>query len=287
MMSRPIVLAAAFVVGAIACQDPPPPPRIAADGGAGARPPAGAVEVQYIANEGVLLTAGEDRVLIDGLHREYRASYPFLPEPHSTALETAQPPFDGIDLVLVSHHHLDHFHAEAVGRYLLNSTQTLLLSSAQVVGDIERTFAGFSRIRSRVTAVTPPVGTRTMTKAGGIELVVLGVGHGTGRNKEVQNLGHIVILNGRTFLHLGDAATDDRSIFERLRLADARIDVAFLPIWFLTDEDGQAIVRDLIRPARIVAVHMPAAAPERSAAQARRAFPGADFFTTLLERVTY
>ena len=70
-------------------------------------------------------------MLIDGLHGEYRAAYPFLPEPHRDAIERAQPPFDGVDVVLVSHRHLDHFHAESVGRYLANQPQAVLVSSEQ------------------------------------------------------------------------------------------------------------------------------------------------------------
>jgi L-ascorbate metabolism protein UlaG (beta-lactamase superfamily) len=264
-----------------------PAPAIAPDGGAGAAAPAGGVEVMYVANEGVLISAGDERVLIDGLHREYRAAYPFLPEPHRSAIESAQAPFDGVDIVLVSHRHLDHFHPESVGRHLVNARDAVLVSSAQVVGEVEAQFADFASVRSRVTAVTPSVGARTTTRVSGIDLVVLGVGHGSGRHADVQNLGHLVTMGGRKFLHLGDASTEDRTIFEKLRLHQDGIDVAFLPIWFLTEADGQAIVRDFIRPREIVAVHMPAGDATEAIARAGRAFPTAAFFRTLLERRRY
>jgi L-ascorbate metabolism protein UlaG (beta-lactamase superfamily) len=156
-----------------------------------------------------------------------------------------------------------------------------------VVGEVEAQFADFASIRSRVTAVTPSVGARTTTRVSGIDLVVLGVGHGSGRHSGIQNLGHVVTVGGRKFLHLGDAATEDRTIFEKLRLHQDGIDVAFLPIWFLTEPDGQAIVRDLIRPREIVAVHMPAGEATDARARAQRDFPTAAFFTTLLERRRY
>ena len=53
------------------------------------------------------------QVLIDGFHREYQPAYPFLPQPYRDQIETAQAPFDQID-VLVSHLHLAHFHPESV-----------------------------------------------------------------------------------------------------------------------------------------------------------------------------
>jgi L-ascorbate metabolism protein UlaG (beta-lactamase superfamily) len=261
------------------------PPAIAADGGAGSLSQTGTVEVTYVANEGVLLSAGDRKVLIDGLHREYR-SYPHLPEPHRGKLETAQPPFDGIDLILVSHVHLDHFHAEAIGRYLTHNPKAMLVSSEQVVGELEKGFADYASIGSRVTAVTPPLTHKVTMTAGGIEIEVLGVGHGSGRHRTIQNLGHLVRLGGKTLLHLGDAEADP-GIFAKLNLDAAPIDVAFLPMWLLTGTDGPAIVKEHIKPRHIVAVHMPADGAERAAREIKELFPQADAFTVLLERRVY
>ena len=63
------------------------------------------VEITYIANEGVLISADGKQVLIDGLHREYGPEYAFLPAAEREKIETAKAPFDQIDLVLVSHRH--------------------------------------------------------------------------------------------------------------------------------------------------------------------------------------
>lgn len=261
------------------------PPAIAADGGTGSLPQTGTVEVSYIANEGVLLSAGDAKVLIDGLHREYR-SYPHLPEPHRGKLETAQPPFDGIDLLLVSHVHLDHFHAEAIGRYLAHNPKAMLVSSEQVVGELEKGSADYASISSRVTAVTPPLARKVTMIAGGIELEVMSVGHGSGRHGTIQNLGHLVRLGGKPFLHLGDAEADPE-ILGKLNLDAEAIEVAFLPMWFLTGNDGPAVVREHIKPRQIVAVHMPPDGAERVAREIKAVFPQADAFTVLLERRVY
>ena len=70
------------------------------------------LEITYIANEGVLIAAGDGQVLIDGLHRPYYPMYAVLPPAQRDLIETARPPFDEIDVILVSHVHRDHFHAE-------------------------------------------------------------------------------------------------------------------------------------------------------------------------------
>jgi L-ascorbate metabolism protein UlaG (beta-lactamase superfamily) len=265
----------------------PFPQQAIAPQGAAVAPPSGAtLEVTYIANEGVLVAAGETQVLIDGLHRAYEPEYPFLPDPHREQLETARPPFDGIDLILVSHRHLDHFHPESVARYLRHNPTAVLVSSEQIVEEIRTKTNDFATIAGRVTATTPPLRQRRAIRAGGVELEMLGVGHGTGRHKTIQNLGHIIKLGGRKLLHLGDADTD-ATIFGAFKLDEEGIDIAFLPMWFLTEDAGAAIVRDQINPKHIVAVHMPTERPEHFAAEIKKRFPDAVAFTVLLDKRYY
>ena len=263
-----------------------PVPVIAPQGAAVARPPGATLEVTYIANEGVLVAAGATQVLIDGLHRPYRPSYPFLPEPYREQIETAQPPFDEIDVILVSHVHLDHFHPESVTRHLVRNSGAILVSSEQVVRELQ-TRDDYPTISSRVTTITPTLKQRMATAANGVRVELLGVGHGSGRNATLQNLGHLVTLGSKKILHIGDASTEDASIFDAFNLDEGSIDVAFLPVWFLTSDEGAAIVRAHIKPKHIVAVHMPADEPQRVVAQIRERFPDAVAFTVLLEKKFY
>lgn len=290
-MKRPGLIVAIAVVAvatvyAVTRTGTAPEPVIAPQGVPAARPAGTTVEVTYIANEGVLLAAGNTQVLIDGLHREYRPSYPFLPDPHRERIETAQTPFHEIDVILVSHMHLDHFHAEAVARHLRHNAGATLVSSAQVVGEFQK-LADWKPLEPRVRAMTPPLKQRLATTASGVEIELLGIGHGSGRHATVQNLGHIVKLGGKTLLHIGDGTTEDPGIFDALNLDEAGIDVAFLPVWFLTSDEGAAIVRRHIKPKHIVAVHMPADEAQRAAAQVRERFPEAVPFTVLLEKKFY
>ena len=262
-----------------------PEPAIAQNA-TSAKPSGATIEVTYIANEGVLIAAGDTQVLIDGLHRQYRPAYPFLPEPHREQIETAKPPFDQVDVVLVSHVHLDHFHAEAVIRHLRHNATATLLSSEQVVHELQPV-ADYAAVSSRVKAITPSLKQRTATTVAGIDVELLEIGHGSGRNAAVQNLGHVIKLGGKTLLHIGDASTEDASIFDALNLDQAGIDVAFLPVWFLTSDDGAAIVRQHIRPKQIVAVHMSAENPQDAVERIKQRFPEAVPFTVLLQKRFY
>lgn len=244
------------------------------------------VEITYIANEGVLISADGKQVLIDGLHREYQPAYAFLPPAEREKIETAKPPFDKIDLVLVSHMHLDHFHPESVGRHLHHNPKALLVSSQQVVDEIEKNFKDYQSIKSRVTGATPSWKEKVAMKVAGIEFEILRLRHGTGRHATIQNLGHVIKLGGKKLLHIGDADTAVEN-FEKFNLDEEGIDIAFLPFWFLLDAEEQALVRDHIKPKQIIAVHISPGESEKTTAQIKQAFPNAIAFTTMLDKKIY
>jgi len=285
----PVVIAIVAVIAsayAMTRSGASPEPVIAPQGAPVPRPPGATLEITYIANEGVLVAGGGKQVLIDGLHREYEPSYPFLPQPYRGQIETAQPPFDKVDVILVSHRHLDHFHPQAVADHLRHNPRTVLLSSEQVVREIEARAADYGAIRARVTTMTPALREKVATTAGGVQIEILGVGHGSGRHATIQNLGHVITLGGKKLLHVGDADLD-AGIFDAFNLDEHGIDVAFLPQWFLTNDAGAAIVRAHIKPKHIIAVHMPARDPDRAVAQVKARFPEAVPFTALLDKRFY
>lgn len=262
-----------------------PDPRIAPE--AATTPEQGAsLEITYIANEGVLISSGDKQVLIDGLHRQYGIHYQFLPTAQREKIEAAQAPFDKINLLLVSHLHLDHFHPEAVGLHLQYNPKATLVSSQQVVDEVEKNFKDYETVRARVTGATPTLKERVAMKVAGIDFEVLGLGHGSERFRWIQNLGHIIKLGGKKLLHIGDADMSPE-IFSAFNLDEEGIDIAFLPSWFLTEKDGQALVREHIKPKHIIAVHISPVEAKKVVGQIKAAFPDAVAFTTMLEKRQY
>ncbi|MGH9941127.1 MAG: MBL fold metallo-hydrolase [Pyrinomonadaceae bacterium] len=281
-----ILMAAATI--SIACwmmSGGAPNPLVASED-ASPPPPQATLEITYIANEGVLISAGGKQVLIDGLHREYQRGYAFLPVEQREKIETAKAPFDKIDLILVSHLHLDHFHPESVGLHLKHNPHATMVSSRQVVGEIEKNFKDYQEIKARVTGATPPLKGRAAMRAAGIDFEVLGLGHGTERHGWIQNLGHVVKLGGKKLLHVGDADTS-AEVFGQFNLDEEGIDIAFIPYWFLLGSDGQTVVREHIKPKHIIAVHISPSEAEKVADQIKQAFPNAVAFTTMLEKRHY
>ena len=245
-------------------------------------PSGNSLTVTYIANEGVLISAGDKQVLIDGLHREYKPAYLFPPPELLSALEQARDPYNKINVVLVSHLHLDHFHPESVGLHLKNNKSAQLVSSEQIVNGVKEKFAGFGEIASRVRQVTPEWKSQTPVALDGIKIKILGLRHSGSNFTWIQNLGHVIEIGGKKLLHIGDADMTAEN-FSSFRLHEENIDIAFIPYWFLLSANGRSLVLDQFRPKQIIAVHVPPAEAETATREITKAIPGTIVFTKVLE----
>jgi L-ascorbate metabolism protein UlaG (beta-lactamase superfamily) len=242
--------------------------------------------IRYIANEGVLIASAGKQILIDGLHREYRPAYLYPPPELQSVLETARPPYDKIDLLLVSHIHLDHFHAQSIGSYLRNNQKAIFVSSRQAVDEVANSFTYYEKVKSQIRPVTHELKKSVVFEQDGIKIKFLGLLHGGERWKEMQNLGHVIEIGGKKLLHIGDA---DMSVenFAPFDLANEKIDIAFIPYWFLSSAEGRALVKEQFAPKHIIAVHIPPADSEAVLNQLKKDMPEAVAFTKILEERSY
>lgn len=248
------------------------------------------VEITYLANEGFLLAAGDDKVLIDALFPGL-AGYSRVPEPTRSDLESARPPFDGVDLVLASHFHGDHFGAHQVARHLAAS-DALFVSTPDAVEKLRALSLG----PPDAVAHHPDEGNRaTVEVSPALRVTILNLHHGRTR-AEIQNLGFLIEIGGLVVLHVGDteASVADVAPYE---LAAENIDVALLPGWLLTEASWRPLVAE-ISPANVVAMHLasrdaPAAyfgsagTLEGRVARIQKAFPAAWIPTVALESRRY
>ena len=255
------------------------------------------LEVTYIANEGFLLAIpppeipgnvaiNENKVIIDGLFREGVEGYAVLTPKQRDEVETARPPFDAAKLVLVSHYHADHFDAAAVARYLVHNFRAVLVSSRQVDDAVAGQLNDDVILRNRVRRVSPEGDRPVSVTVEGITLQVYRVSHGSGRHVQVQNLSHLITLGGWKILHIGDSDADEAEL-KSFAWAKEKIDVAFIPFWYLTDKKGSELIRRYVRARIVVAMHIPPDELEQRTAEIRAFFPDAVIFSRSLETQTF
>jgi L-ascorbate metabolism protein UlaG (beta-lactamase superfamily) len=245
-----------------------------------------ALTVTYLANEGVLLEGGGKRVAIDALHRPYGppGEYLHLSTEERRKFEAAEPPYDGLDLLLVTHVHRDHFHPEAVGAYLAANPGTTLVSSQQVVESVKEGY-GKPEVEPRMREVTPAAGEKVSHQEVGVPLTLFGMPHGNQRFQWIQNLGYLVEIGGKKILHIGDADMAPRN-FEPFRLPDQKIDLALIPAWYFLYPEGQYALRKLIGAEKLVAIHVPPARAGQYEEAIRGYFPEAVVFRETGQTVT-
>jgi L-ascorbate metabolism protein UlaG (beta-lactamase superfamily) len=242
----------------------------------------GGVSITFIANEGVLLSAGGRKVIIDGLFLKYGAQYATPADSTQAALERARAPFDAVDLVLVTHRHGDHFHPAPVAAHLLANVRATLLTSSQVIDSLRGRLPPGAQLAPRLMARTTAPGARGREVVNGITVELLGLPHGGARHTQVEHLGYIVELGGRRVLHVGD--TDTRAAtFAPFRLDTARIDVALLPLWMVSSDEGRRVIEQWIRPRQVVAFHVGTDDGARATRAVQAALPAAITFSRSLE----
>jgi L-ascorbate metabolism protein UlaG (beta-lactamase superfamily) len=212
-------------------------------------PPAGALlpaEITFVDYSGFLITCGGKKILVDG-HTS------MAPREVRELLEQAQPPFDDVDLILTTHIHSDHFSARLVGAHLQRSPNTAFVSTQKAVEDLKAAFPGLEEERLR--PFEPREGERLKATVNGIDLEMLNLPHGV----PITNLGFVVHLGGRKLVHTGDLV--DVAALEAYGLSADSIDIAFVPYFFLIDEeflteDGHSPILEAIQAERIVPMHL-------------------------------
>ncbi len=249
------------------------------------------VDITYVANEGFLITAGSDKVLIDALFSEGFGTYLTPSRSARGKLKKASPPFDGVDLILVTHAHGDHVDARMVLAHLANNPGATCVAPQQAV-DKMKELDNFDALVTQVEAVTPERGKVISKPIGGIELEVYGMRHapylenGVDRHRDVQNLGYLVTVGGVRVFHAGDAVFDlDDAFIASTGIGDGRIDVLFIKSYDLS-ENTQHLVNEVFKPALVVGMHAPPADVEKMADVFSRAFPRGFVFKKSMEKKT-
>lgn len=210
----------------------------------------GGAEITYLANEGFLLQVGETKVLIDALFPGIRG-YPEPSEELRRALSSGRSPFDGVDLVLATHFHGDHFGAREVSEYLRANPGAQFISTEQAV---EALVKEVGEVPENARSIYPKEGETLSVTIDGVELTLFNLHHGRDRRPPVQNLGFLVDLGGFKILHIGDTEVGIEEI-RALELGKLGIDLALLPAWYLTEPRWRPAVAE-IGAGRIVAMHL-------------------------------
>ncbi len=250
-------------------------------------PPAGRLEITYIANSGFLLSSGTTRVLIDALYFDGDI-WESPSKKIQKAIVSGDTPFRNITHMLASHYHADHFDAALTSRFLINNPGAMLITNAQTDSVLQKVYRQDPELkRPKQTKIiqTPMFGSETY-ESGDLKVKCLMQRHMGKDDFKVMSMGFLVEMGGKKVLHIGDAGWTDEN-FAGYNLQDENIDIAFIHYWFLLDCEGRRILDTQVKPKKIVVTHIPYDELRRNYKRIKEYYPDVEVFLNHLDKKIY
>lgn len=236
-----------------------------------------AAAAQYIANAGVIVTSGETKILFDPLFRVGFNNYLVPTDETFAAMMAGEAPYDGVDVVFISHAHGDHFSSEDANAFLAAHPEVRLVAPAQAIHAMKSVDAWDDAYQSRITSIVLERGDPAFElNWPGIDVFAVRIPHaGWPSRAEVQNLVYRVSLDeDATVMHMGDAdVNDDHYAPYAADWSAKKTNTAFPPYWFFLVPGGVEILKDRLNVEHAIGVHVPVNVPDDLKAT------GEDFFS--------
>ncbi len=254
-------------------------------------------KVTYVANEGFLIATKTNKVIVDAIFGGIKGNWcDQPPDSVSNLVLRGEPPFDKIDVVLITHRHADHFKAGAVIDFLKNNGESVVICPGQAVELMKRD-PGYAAISGRIRTLNSPTLRDTAFLVNNVKITAMRFNHGsylitdtvTGKSRDihtdVENFVYLIEADRFSVLHTGDGSSSNKKTFEDFGFRTKQFDIAFIDRSFL-GRDGQEIMNECIRAKKIVFMH---AEPDRKDyyKSVIKNFPELFIFTRPMEEMVY
>lgn len=219
-------------------------------------------DAQYLGNSAVLVESNGKKVLFDPFFHNDFGIYQLVPEHIQHAIMQGDAPYDGIDAIVISHAHEDHFSASDVATYLGRFPKTRLIAPQQAIDLIaEYSLPATQLIGFDIAFDAPP----QQKQVDDIRIQAVRIPHaGWPARKEVQNIVFQIVL-GDSFsvMHMGDADPDDVHYLPyKSHWQNHNTTVNFAPYWFFMSAEGRDILNEILQVEENIGVHVPREVPK-------------------------
>jgi len=250
------------------------------------------LKVTYIANCSFLYEAADRKVLIDPFGTEY-GNYFYLPSmTNRSKLIEGLPPFDNIDLILITHVHGDHFNPFLAENFLINNRETKMVCPPQVYQQMQDSCHQFFQIESQLVSQPLDMHESKSLNVNHIPITAIRLQHGTTRSLEgidykdyteyekTENWGYVIHVANNTIFHQGDGSLKINE--QALIKIKEKIDVAYLSFFDWDSTSFQLIQNDL-HPNKIMFMHGTIPGDELTKSDFKTVEPQLTFFAKELD----
>jgi len=250
------------------------------------------LKVTYIANCSFLYEAADEKVLIDPFGTEY-GDYFYLPSmTNRSKLIEGLPPFDNIDLILITHVHGDHFNPFLAENFLINNRETKMICPPQVYQQMQDSCHQFFQIESQLESQPLDMHESKSLNVNHIPITAISLQHGTTRCLEgidykdytdyekTENWGYVIRVANNTIFHQGDGSLKINE--QALIKIKEKIDIAYLSFFDWDSTSFQLIQNDL-HPNKIMFMHGTIPGDELTKSDFKAVEPQLTFFAKELD----
>ncbi|WP_338669679.1 MBL fold metallo-hydrolase [Pseudodesulfovibrio methanolicus] len=217
------------------------------------------IDIDLVANAGVLVRGGGLGLLVDGMHDQDGHPFSRVGADDMARMGRGEGLFARLDYLLFTHEHPDHFTPDLVIEHLERRPVkgVFLPAPAKDPEGRDRLVRALEERGVPHWTMGPEPGhTRTVSPEPGLAVTAIGTRHMGKQFRDVRNDCLLVSLAGMHLLFTGDADHVPEYYEEALRGVD--LDAVFVNPIFYHNPTGQAIIDDVFRPLEVVIYHMPA-----------------------------
>jgi hypothetical protein len=206
--------------------------------------------VVHTHESGYVIMAGGIKIAVD-THIDTR--YIHVPEEVQYAINNSLPPFNDIDLLLITHKAHEHFSSDHINNYLLDNPKTLVLGPREAVEEILVTAPEPENIKDRVYSIEIQEGESTSISLAGVQVEAFFLPMDIAE-AYYQNYGYLFTLEDITFFHGGNFGNRNNPLeyLENYGFPDKGVDIAFIPFDLIRNGAHTDYIMDGFNPRYIV-----------------------------------
>ena len=228
----------------------------------------------YIANAGVMLKLDGKKILIDPLTTPGNDIYSDTEQGAREALLTNTVPYDHVDVVLVTHHHRDHFHAEGVQDLLKAQPGAHLVSGPEVIRRLKAASDRTSIDQDAESGACSVLGDDRWTEVvlglyehkeitcNGVALQIFRTLHDGEDYADVTNLMFVIKSPSMVVAQLGDSAPSEINFKGILSKIGKPLDLLIANFPYIAIPAARKLVESQLAPASLAVLHFPDPAGE-------------------------
>jgi L-ascorbate metabolism protein UlaG (beta-lactamase superfamily) len=230
----------------------------------GLTPPEDSLKITYIGNCGFLYENKNFKIIIDPFGTQYGELFQLPSSQLMGKIVAGLPPFDNVQLLLISHFHGDHFDSKLTEQFLLHNKSAILICPSQVLNVLKDSCRYLESIKSRIIIPSMENGKFDSVQLKGLNLKVLKLQHGSTRNLETlsyseytdyektENLGFVFQMSGKYVFHQGDGSLKlNRNLIKSI---NTKLDIAHLG-FFDKDSTSLALLYNVMKARNIIVMH--------------------------------